>query len=103
MTDFYKPNHITPYLPQVGINTARNWIKSHQMPALVLAFDVQPNTCKNCGGNERVYLRLCGKGPYRSTFLNKKPFTYFDGNGQFGKGWYTVDMTEIFDCPACVK
>ena len=99
--------HITPYLPKDAMVIAKQWAKDHNMPVFVLAYDHSDDpklhipSCKNCSGAEVIFLRLIKAGPYKNNGSLKDISTWYDGDGQYGKGWYIVDRTLAFECPAC--
>jgi hypothetical protein len=98
------PKYVTPYLPDAALKTARDWERTHQMPAFIWAFNHdEPGTCPNCNGIGGVYLRLAKAGPFPSPAYAKAVVTWFDGDGQFAKGWYVVGDTFAFPCPACER
>lgn len=103
--------YVEPYLPPL----AKSLIKNHQFfktedgqkkAAFVRAISHNPGQleyCPNCGGGGWIYVTLCDSGPHRYILTTKKPVTWFDGDGIFGKGWYVVDKTTPFECPECNK
>jgi hypothetical protein len=86
---------------------ARQWVKDHNMPVFVLALDrcndpkLHIPACPNCDGMEMVYIRLAEAGPYKTPGSGKNISTWYDGDGQYGKGWYIIDRTIGFECPHC--
>lgn len=93
------PNFVTPYLAAAAKHTVNNWQRQTKMPALVLAFDQAPTGCRNCSGIGKMFIRLCNAGPFQAP--PHGVITWYEGNGQFGKGWYVVEDTIILECPEC--
>ena len=100
---------VTPYLPKDGSVIAKNWVREHNKPAFILAYDhcddpkLHIPTCPNCNGVGFVYLYLADAGPYPAPSAGNKVVKWYDGDGQFGKGWYTVDKSIGFLCPKCLN
>lgn len=96
------PNHVTPYLPKAAERIIANHERDYKLPVFVLAMDIMPGAaCRNCGGGGKIYLRRTKAGPFK----DPRPgpvLTWFDGNNRFGRGWYQVADTLIFDCPECI-
>ena len=95
------PTYVTPYLPADAIQMARAHMAQMKMPAFTWAMSQDPTSCPNCGGNGLVYLRLAEKGPFKYPPTTRKAITWFDGDGQFGKGWYIIKDTQTFTCQKC--
>ena len=94
-------SYVTPYLPQAGIDTARNWARSGKQ-YFVKAFEQANGECRNCQGNGVVYLVLAESGPHGHPMVGKV-LTWYDGDGQTRKGWYVIGDTLSFTCPECEK
>lgn len=93
---------ITPYFPKEAYTQAKAYQAAHSMPVFTWAMEPEEKTdCDNCGGGGIVYLRLAERGPFSTPATTRQPSTYFDGDGQFGKGWYVVKETMGFTCPKC--
>ena len=93
--------HVTPYLPKAAESLVAARERTVKKPVLVLAMDVVNDlVCQNCGGGGKVYIKLTKAGPFQRPQTNQV-VTWFDGNGQYGKGWYIVEDTMVFDCPEC--
>jgi hypothetical protein len=92
-------SYVTPYLPQAGIDTARNWARSGKQ-YFVKAFEQANGECRNCQGNGVVYLVLAESGPHGHPMVGKV-LTWYDGDGQTRKGWYVIGDTLAFVCPEC--
>lgn len=58
--------------------------------------------CKNCAGAGWLFITFCKNGPYKTPPAIDVG-TWWEGNGQFPKGWYTVEDTISYECPACKK
>ena len=97
----HHPNYVTPYLAKDALAIARKWEAERRMPVLILAYDNIPGTCPNCSGIGLLYMKLTEKGPIGTPGDAKSVYTWFDGNEQFGKGWYKVSDTMVFTCPKC--
>ena len=98
--------YVTPYLPPQGVQAAKSHKIATKRPVFIKAFLHDPtmsNYCKNCGGGRRVVMNLIEKGPYRDVPTTQNAITWFDGDGENGKGWYVIERTLSFDCPECVK
>lgn len=93
---------VVPYLPQDAQFVAKSWIEGGK-PAFVLSFEQNLEACPNCQGNEVVYLCLAEAGPYKLPPVTRKPIRWFDGDGNFGKGWYIIKSTAAYRCPECSK
>jgi predicted RNA-binding Zn-ribbon protein involved in translation (DUF1610 family) len=99
--------YITPYPPNDAIVAARNWMREHNQPVFILAMNqnLDPTlhipTCPNCDDVGFIFLRLAKAGPLKVPGSLAEVSTWFDGNGQFGKGWYIIEKTLSFDCPEC--
>jgi hypothetical protein len=57
--------------------------------------------CQNCQDDGLVYVSLLGAGPAKQPIGTSKPSTYFPGDGYGRKGWYLIDRTASYPCPAC--
>ena len=95
------PPTVTPYLPA----EATAAVKAHERgghPAFVKAYEQARNqlVCPNCQGVGFVMITLTEAGPYSSP-SSSGVITWFDGNEQWGKGWYRVGKTLTYDCPKC--
>jgi len=92
--------YITPYLPKIGEMAAQAWLNQNK-PCFIKAYHRHEGECPNCQGMGIVFLIRCDGGPYRSPSM--KACTWFDGNGQFGKGWYTFTPADLlaYECPKC--
>ena len=96
------PVYVTPAYPPEATSAARQWEQSRGKPAILLAFARStPLACENCNGVGAVYIRLCSHGPYNTPGGLGKVSTWFEGDGQFRKGWYIVEKTLGFVCPKC--
>jgi len=92
---------VTPYLPADAQREARSWMASGK-PAFIKAPERNwvEDGCPNCGGVGCVYVVFAARGPLHSPPASEVG-TYFDGDGQYGKGWYVVDRTMGYTCPEC--
>lgn len=95
------PNYVTPYLPVDWQERVKKWEAEHNQPVLLLAMDVLPGQCKNCGGGGVVYMGFCNAGPYRSPNTTKKVYTWYDGDMIYPRGWYVIETTVAIKCPEC--
>lgn len=93
---------VTPYLPKLGIIAAREHIRAGK-PAFVRAFERTPDGCPNCQGVGIVFLVRAESGPYTKFVPNggAKVVCWYDGDGQYGKGWYLIMDTLPYVCPEC--
>ena len=108
--DFTKPHkvrhaiHITPALSEKAMMEAQAWMDVTHMPVLVDCPDISgveaQRRCRSCGGWEMVYLKKCKQGPYASPPGMAEPCTWYDGDGRYGRGWYTFTR-EVVYCPVC--
>jgi len=91
---------ITPYLPKM----AEMAIKDHPRPCFIRAVELDDRYtgyCRNCAGLGVVLISFSDSGPFHDIPTTRKPITFFDGDGQTGKGWYILGKTEEFTCPHC--
>ena len=96
------PPTVAPYMP----GEARVAAQAHERtghPAFVKAYEksTSPLACPNCQDVGAVMLTLAKAGPFKSP--PGGVITWFDGNEQYGQGWYVIDRTMQFDCPECAK
>ena len=97
-------NFVIPYLPKDAETASRAWMAGGK-PAFVKAIQRSEieNGCMNCAGLGVVYVVFADKGPLKTPVPARyTPCTWFDGDGRYGKGWYVVDRTEGYTCPACL-
>ncbi len=98
---------VTPYLPKDAEIIARGWVRDHQKPVFVLAYDhctdplLHIPTCPNCNGVGGVYLYFANEGPYPTPSAGGKVVKWYEGDGRFGKGWYIIERMDSFLCPEC--
>jgi hypothetical protein len=92
--------YVTPYLPDAAQRIAAEWKRSGKV-AFVRAYQQVLDACPNCQGAGFLVLVLADKGPLRAAALGKTVSTWYDGDGQQGKGWYTVSDTRVITCPEC--
>lgn len=92
--------YVTPYLPDAAQRIAAEWKRSGKA-AFVRAYQRVADACPNCQGIGFLVLILADKGPLRAAAAGKTVSTWFDGDGQQGKGWYTVSDTRMITCPEC--
>ena len=95
---------VIPYLPPEGNAAAREWI-SRGKAAFVKSYQVHPGACRNCQDIGVIYLVRTESGPYK-TFVpagKGQVVAWYDGNEQFGKGWYLISDTLAYECPECKK
>jgi len=96
---------ITPYLPKEAEDYARDWMRQHRQPAFVLAFEnpgpLSILVCPNCQGVGVLYIVLSESGPWKAPGNQKTVSRWYDGDGQFGKGWYYISQTLAYKCPKC--
>lgn len=92
---------ITPYLPADAVRDARSWIAGG-LPAFQKApeHNLIAGGCPNCNGIGIVYVVFAKAGPYQSCPAVGVG-TWFPGDGKYGKGWYAVEKTLPYECPAC--
>ena len=93
----------TPSVPDQAIREKKAWENRYKRPALISVFEQQQHArfCKNCAGMGAVYITFCEAGPSDVVYSGKKPSTYFEGNGRFGKGWYLIGDTQAYKCGMC--
>lgn len=94
---------ITPYLPKDAEVAARTWMRDKKQPAFIIAIDHTASTlaCPNCNDLGAIYLKLCKSGPYQRPISEKIAYVWYEGDSNFGKGWYVLDNTLAFACPEC--
>ena len=100
-----EPYLVTPYLPPEAEAAKKNH-EFFKRPVFIRSLSHNPRTlnyCPNCGGSGYVYITLIDKGPFQHVPTTSSPITWFDGDGQYGKGWYVVEKTMGFACPECKK
>ena len=95
-----QPVFVTPYLPPIANRIATNWKRTGK-PYFVDAFERKADECPNCQGVGFVILVLADRGPLRTAAPGKLVSTWFDGNGEYGKGYYTVSDKHVYTCPEC--
>lgn len=108
--------YVTPSFPDHAMRRGAAWQREHRQPVFARVFAKSADGCKNCCGSGLVYLSFAsaflhdspriiaaGKsiGEKGERKIKYSPTTYFDGDGEFGKGWYAIDETVPFDCPLC--
>ncbi len=98
-------SNITPYVPKNIERTAMDWMRGRNQPAFVLAYE-EPGplsipVCPNCQGVGVLYVALAESGPWKAPGNVKTVSKWFEGNGQFGKGWYSINQTIAVECPEC--
>jgi hypothetical protein len=97
------PGSITPYFPVDAMAVARIHQNKNNQPVFTWSVNIsdEPGECPNCGGNGEIYMRLAERGPYSFVPGSKNAVTWYDGDGQFPKGWYVIQETMAFPCPKC--
>ena len=94
-------NKVTPYLPVDAKQEMRGWERGKK-PTFARVMEQYPNAkCKNCGDRGFIMVSYCGKGPTFAPITTAKASLYFEGNAQFGKGWYQIERTISYICPHC--
>lgn len=109
-------NFIVPAFPEHAMRRGAAWQREHHQPVFARVFEQEGHGCKNCCGTGLVYLSFASAflhdnpkvvattksiGDKGEKKVVNHPITYFEGNGEFGKGWYAIDETIPFDCPRC--
>ena len=57
--------------------------------------------CKNCAGEGIAYLSFLGAGPAKTPITSLKPSTFVEKSERNGEGWYVIERTKGYLCPAC--
>lgn len=60
-------------------------------------------SCRNCGDYGQVLISFTRAGPFSNVPNHKKgeSITWFEGDGECGKGWYIVVITKSYVCHHC--
>jgi len=93
---------ITPDMGGQAEQRIKYWERTEKAPAFVRVLGEDADAdCPNCAGYGAVLISFCKYGPSAAPLTNKKPSTYFPGNGRFGKGWNLIEQTLALPCPRC--
>ena len=98
-----EPTLVSPFIGQQAAQRIRYWQRTERGPAFVRALSASgaAGECANCAGYGAVLISFCKYGPSAQPLTNKKPSTFFPGNGEFGAGWYLIEQTLALACPTC--
>jgi len=96
---------VVPDLPLQAKMEVRAWRKENKhndaFHKVIEQLDVA--RCRNCGDYGQVLVSFTKAGPFRDVPNHKRGevITWFDGDGESGKGWYVVVMTKSYECHHC--
>ena len=92
--------YVTPYLSK----TAKFDVRQHEAQRKLVVHKVlesKEGTCPNCAGEGIVYLSFLGAGPSKVPITTKAPSTFVEKSERNGEGWFVIERTQGYLCPAC--
>jgi hypothetical protein len=86
---------IIPSLPSAAIADIKVHQAGRKLAVQRIVEPIELARCKNCMDDSVVYVSFLGTGPTKQPTTMGKPSTWLE------HGWYVIERTASYPCPAC--
>jgi predicted RNA-binding Zn-ribbon protein involved in translation (DUF1610 family) len=92
---------VIPTLSDQAMHEIRAHVASGKLAVHRIVEQKQIARCQNCQDDSVIYVSFLGAGPTKQPLGHSRPATFVQGDGYARRGWYEIERTVSYPCPAC--